>query len=152
MDFLMRSPAFRDGDRIPDRFTAYADNVSPPLEWEGAPEGARSFVLVVEDPDAPKGTFRHWGVWDIPAGRNRIDEGTGSDGGRPAQARNDFGNARWDGPRPPEGHGVHHYHFRLAALDIDRLDLRPGATVEEVREAARPHIIAEADLVGTYER
>jgi Raf kinase inhibitor-like YbhB/YbcL family protein len=152
MNFLMKSPVFRNGERIPERFAADADNVSPPIEWEGAPGDARSFVLVVEDPDAPNGTFRHWGIWNIPAGRDRIEEGAGSDGNALAQARNDFGNAHWDGPRPPEGHGMHHYHFRLAALDVDRLDVRPGAKVEEVWQSARPHMIGETELVGTYER
>jgi Raf kinase inhibitor-like YbhB/YbcL family protein len=152
MNFRMKSPAFQDGDRIPDRFTADADNLSPPIEWEGAPEGTRSFALVVEDPDAPSGTFRHWGVWDIPAGRNRIDEGAGSDRAHSPQARNDFGNTRWDGPRPPKGHGAHHYHFHLAALDVDHLDLPAGTKVAEVWKAARAHMIGEAELVGTYER
>jgi hypothetical protein len=144
------SPAFADGSAIPENFTKNGGNASPPLEWAGAPEGTRSFALVVEDPDAPSGMFRHWAVYDLPAERTSLSENEDvSDFGLGA---NDFGHNRYDGPKPPPGHGVHHYHFRVAALDTDHLENIPdGATAEAVWNAARRHAIDEAELVGTYE-
>src|SRR5687768_17037562 len=115
MSLVLRSPAFADGERNPDRHARQHDNLSPPLEWVGAPEGTRSFALVVEDPDAPRGTFRHWAAFDISPGRTRLEEGAGRRGGDLKQGANDFGDTGYDGPQPPEGHGPHHYHFRLAA-------------------------------------
>lgn len=154
MTFVIESPAFGDGERIPRRFARSGENVSPPLQWSGAPPGTRSFALFVEDPDAPSGTFRHWALYNIPAERDRLAEDgatAAGDADRLGHGVNDFGNPRYDGPQPPRGHGVHHYHFRLAALDVTRLDLPSTAGVEEVWQAALPHVIAEAGLVGTYE-
>src|SRR5690606_24666805 len=111
MAFAMNSPAFADGDEIPRKYTRDGDNVPPPLEWRGAPAGTRSYALIVEDPDAPTGTFRHWGIYNIVAGRNRLPEGAGAGTESLGHGINDFGHARYDGPEPPEGHGVHHYHF-----------------------------------------
>jgi Raf kinase inhibitor-like YbhB/YbcL family protein len=153
MAFALRSPAFRDGDRIPDRHARKGDNVSPPLEWQDAPPGTRSFALFVEDPDAPLGMFRHWAVYNIPAEHDRLPENTraGAKTDSLDHGVNDFGHPHYDGPQPPKGHGVHHYHFRLAALDVTRLQLPPTASVEEIWKAAVPHVIGEAGLVGTYE-
>ena len=154
MAFVMNSPAFADGQQIPARYTRDGENNSPPLEWSGTPAQAQSYVLIIEDPDAPSGTFRHWAVYNIPGDRTGLPEGAGS--GMQveglSQGVNDFGNARYDGPQPPRGHGPHHYHFRLAALNIPRLDVPARAKVVEVWEAARPHIVDETELVGTYER
>lgn len=152
MPLTLRSPAFADGERIPDRFARTGDNLSPPLDWQDAPEGTRSFLLIVEDPDAPGGTFRHWAVFDLPADRTGLEEGAGRPGSGVRHGTNDFGSAAYDGPEPPEGHGPHHYHFRLAALDIDHLEVDPGRRVGEIWAAARPHMLAEAGLVGLYER
>jgi Raf kinase inhibitor-like YbhB/YbcL family protein len=102
-------------------------------------------VLVVEDPDAPSG-------YDIPLERTSLPEGATSSLELAGQGVNDFGNAHYDGPQPPKGHGAHHYHFRLAAVDVPKLDLPSGAKAEQVWRVARPHIVAEAELVGTYER
>lgn len=154
MTFVMESAAFRDGEKIPRRYSRGGDNVSPPLQWQGAPPGTRSFALFVEDPDAPSGTFRHWALYNIPAGRGYLLEGdsaANSGSERLGRGINDFGNPHYDGPQPPRGHGVHHYHFRIAALDIPKLDLPPTATIDEVWQAALPHVIAEAGLVGIYE-
>lgn len=150
MAFALESPAFDDGDAIPDRHARGGQNVSPPLLWKEPPSGTKSYLLVVEDPDAPSGMFRHWGVCDIEAGRDRLPEGGGIEGLR--NGVNDFGNARYDGPQPPRGHGVHHYHFRLFALDAETLDCDERAGIADMLARARPHVIGEARLVGTYER
>ena len=127
MAFTISSPAFKANARIPLQFSRDGGNESPPVEWRGAPPGTRSFALIVEDPDAPKGTFRHWAAYDIPADSERLTQGAGSrEQGSPLQmARNDFGNGRYDGPQPPAGHGTHHYHFRLFALDVPELEVPP---------------------------
>jgi Raf kinase inhibitor-like YbhB/YbcL family protein len=100
------------------------------------------------------GTFRHWAAYDIPPGERRLAEGAGSRDRMPGMkmALNDFGHRRYDGPRPPSGHGVHHYHFRLAALDVPALPLPADAKAEDVWKSALLHMIAETELVGTYER
>lgn len=150
MALKVSSPAFKDGSPIPDKYAKDGDNLSPPLEWAGAPEETRSFALLVEDPDAPSGTFLHWAVYDIPADRTGLGEGV--DVSAFGRGINDFGNDRYDGPQPPSGHGVHHYHFRVAALDTDRLeDVTPGAGAMAVWDEALRHVIAEGELIGTYE-
>lgn len=150
MAFSIGSPAFEDGQPIPDRYARNGGNLSPPLLWADAPQGTRSFALVVEDPDAPSGTFRHWIVFDIPADRAGFAEG--EDMSPFGRGVNDFGRREYDGPRPPRGHGVHRYRFRLAALDTDRLDLVPeDAGYAAVWDQASPHVIDEAEFIGTYE-
>lgn len=152
MAFVVESPAFRSGEPIPSRYAQAGDNVSPPLVWKGAPPGTQSFALFVEDPDAPSGVFRHWALYNIAAERDRLDEGADDDDSeRLGHGVNDFGNPRYDGPQPPKGHGTHHYHFRLAALDVPNLNLPLTASVEEIWKAAVPHMIGEAGLVGTFE-
>lgn len=154
MTLTLSSPAFADGHPIPQRFTRDGGNVSPPLRWHGAPRGTRSHVLVVEDPDAPSGTFRHWAVYDLPGNATELAEGVGSQKASPALrvAVNDFGDRRYDGPQPPRGHGVHHYHFRLFALDVPQLKIPANASARDVLEVARAHSLAEADFVGTFAR
>jgi Raf kinase inhibitor-like YbhB/YbcL family protein len=150
MPFAISSPVFDDGQPIPAAYTCVGENISPPLAWRDAPAATRSFVIVIEDPDAPGGVFRHWGVYNIPADQKALPPGAKLDGlGR---AVNDFGHARYDGPCPPPGHGVHHYHVRLAALDRAALGLKPGASVAMLWQAAQPYVIAEAELIGTYSR
>ena len=154
MTLQIRTPAFAPNERIPEQFSRDRENMSPRLEWDGAPAKTRSFALVVEDPDAPRGTFRHWAAYDIPPEARYLAEGAGSSArGAPVRmGRNDFGNAAYDGPQPPQGHGVHHYHFRLFALDVPQLDVPRGADARQVLEAAHEHSIAEAETVGTFER
>lgn len=144
----LTSDAFRNGQPIPSYHTCDGANQSPPLSWGEPPEGTKSFALVVDDPDAPSGTFRHWGAFDIPISTHRL--GAGQLVG--VQARNDFENSGYGGPCPPKGHGPHHYHFKLFALDTDKLGLSTNAKVKDVEDAARQHAIAEGELVGTYER
>ena len=152
MTFALHSPVFQNGGAIPDTYARDGENISPPLRWTDPPAEAKSFVLVVEDPDAPSGSFRHWGLHGINAGQSELRAGLGVESETRRQAINDFGKARYDGPQPPRGHGVHHYHFRIAALDVGQLDVPPDASVERLWDAARPHILDEAELVGTYER
>jgi Raf kinase inhibitor-like YbhB/YbcL family protein len=153
MPLTITSPAFRDGAVIPTRYTRDGENVSPPLEWRDAPPETKSFMLIVEDPDAPSGTFRHWVMYNIPAGEAGLPEGASGHGLRGVgEGVNGFRNARYDGPQPPKGHGPHRYHFRLAALDVPRLDIPASAKAEDVWTKAQPHIIAEAEVVGVFER
>jgi Raf kinase inhibitor-like YbhB/YbcL family protein len=154
MSFSLTSTAFADGNTIPDRYARAGDNVLPPLEWTEPPEEAASFALIVDDPDAPDGTFTHGAILNIPSDRTTLEEGidTQRQGDAFTYGTNSFGNAKWDGPEPPRGHGLHHYHFHLLALDVGHLDLEPEAEPEEVWDAVRGHTLDEAELVGTYER
>jgi Raf kinase inhibitor-like YbhB/YbcL family protein len=154
MAFQLSSAAFKDGERIPDRYTCTGQDISPPLAWSGAPEGARSFALLCDDPDAPGGTWHHWAVFDLPADTRSLPEAYPTDAtvGTSRQAVNDFRRTGYGGPCPPPGHGVHHYRFRLLALTVARLDLDAKARCLQVEAAARPHILAEARLTGTYAR
>lgn len=151
MAFAVQSPAFDDGQPIPLRYTRDGENISPPLQWEDVPQGARSLALVIEDPDAPSGTFRHWALYNIKPSQKALAEDVE---GIRAEALgcgvNDFGNARYDGPQPPKNDPPHHYHFRLIALDVPSLDLPATATAGDVLATARAHMIDEADLVGTF--
>jgi|KBSMisStaDraftv2_1062788.scaffolds.fasta_scaffold90139_5 Raf kinase inhibitor-like YbhB/YbcL family protein len=144
----LTSDAFREGEPIPSPYTCDGTDQTPPLRWGEPPAGTKSFALVIDDPDAPSGTFRHWGVFDIPATARSLggSERAGTEVG------NDFGKAGYGGPCPPKGHGAHHYHFKLFALDTDRLGLSPAAKVKDVEDAAQKHAIAQGELVGIYER
>jgi Raf kinase inhibitor-like YbhB/YbcL family protein len=154
MTLTLISPAFADGDRIPVKYTADGENLSPPLRWSGVPEGTRSFILIVEDRDAPRSSFRHWAVFNIPPDCDHLPESleTGPHRHSLKYGQNDFGNARYDGPEPPEGSGPHHYHFRLAALDVPSLSIPHQAGAERLWKEARKHVREEAELVGIYQR
>lgn len=152
MAFAVSSSAFKNGSPIPPRYTRDGENVSPPLAWNDVPEGTRSLALVVEDPDAPAGTFRHWALYNIKPTQKALPEGIAGPKAESLGAGvNDFGTARYEGPQPPKGHGPHHYHFRLIALDVPSLDLPPTAKAQDVLARARAHMIDEADLVGLFE-
>jgi Raf kinase inhibitor-like YbhB/YbcL family protein len=141
------SSAFEEGDQIPRRHTCDGENISPGLSFAGIPEGTRSLALIVDDPDAPVGTFDHWLAWGIDPGAGGIDEGEGA----PREGANGFGGTGYSGPCPPPGHGPHRYYFRLHALDAE-LELRPGADRAELELALEGHVLATAELVGRYER
>jgi Raf kinase inhibitor-like YbhB/YbcL family protein len=150
----LSSSAFSEGAMIPRRFTCDGEDLSPPLEWSDAPADTRSFVLLCEDPDAPSGTWRHWAAYDIPPAQAALSPG---DAGRAErlrfkQAISDFARRGYGGPCPPHGHGLHHYHFRLLALAVDRLALGSKPTCQDVEREAGKHILAEAVLIGVYER
>lgn len=154
MTLRIEIPAFAPNAPIPNEYTRDGANKSPRLEWYGAPLDTRSYALIVEDPDAPKGTFRHWAAYDISPDASSLPEGAGSSelDASIKMARNDFGDVRYDGPQPPRGHGTHHYHFRLFALDTPALDLPEDADAQQVLAAAQQHAIAQAETVGTFER
>ncbi|WFU20893.1 YbhB/YbcL family Raf kinase inhibitor-like protein [Bradyrhizobium sp. CB1717] len=145
------SSAFADGAAIPRRFTCDGENLSPPLQWSDAPEGARSFVLLCDDPDAPGGTWHHWAVYDIPPATMEFAVNTAQNT-RLKQGGNDFRKMGYGGPCPPHGHGPHHYHFRLLALSMEDLPVKANASCRDIEREARKHVIAEAILVGWYER
>lgn len=154
MPLALRSPAFGANQPIPRKYTEDGDNVSPPLRWWGTPAGTRSFALVMDDPDAPSGTFRHWGLYNIVSTRNLLPEGIGrgDKAGDLGFGINDLDDARYRGPAPPPGGGPHRYRFRLLALDVDGLSQAPQMPVDDIWKAAEGHIIAQAELVGTYGR
>ena len=141
------SAAFDEGDTIPRLHTCEGENVSPPLAWAGAPGGARSLALVVDDPDAPVGTFTHWLAWGIDPGAMGLAEGEAA----PLEGRNGFGTVGYSGPCPPPGHGRHRYFFRLHALDVE-LNLESGASREELERALDGRVLETAELMGGYER
>lgn len=149
----LKSSAFASGGAIPRQYSCEGEDYSPPLSWTGVPHSARSLALIVDDPDAPVGTWVHWVVYNLPAELRKLDEKvdkgpTIAGGGQ--QGRNDFRRYGYGGPCPPPG-PTHHYHFRLYALDAS-LDLKSGATAAELKKAMEGHVVAGADLVGTYRR
>jgi len=135
------------GQPIPRRHSCEGEDLSPPLQWGGVPPGAVSLALIVDDPDAPVGTFTHWLAWGISPDAGGLAEG------QPAQSegRNDFGQAGYRGPCPPRGHGVHRYFFRLHALESEPA-LPSGASRNELERAIAGRVVAVAELVGTYQR
>lgn len=151
MAFKIKSPEFKEGDTIPKVFTCEGEDISPELEWEDAPAGTKSFSLIVEDPDAPMGTFIHWVVYDIPAGVNRFSRGMALKDGI-KNGMTDFGKRGYGGPCPPKGHGTHRYFFILRALDLPALKLTDGARKPDVEKAMKGHILAETRIMGVYSR
>jgi Raf kinase inhibitor-like YbhB/YbcL family protein len=145
------SSVFADGAAIPRRFTCDGEDLSPPLQWSGAPAETKSFVLLCDDPDAPGGTWHHWAAYDIPPALTEFSEGAARNTNI-KQAVNDFRKVGYGGPCPPHGHGPHHYHFRLLALSTDQLQAGANASCRDVEREARKHTIADAILVGWYER
>jgi Raf kinase inhibitor-like YbhB/YbcL family protein len=145
-DLRIKSPAFEGHKRIPDKHTSNGDDVAPPLEWSGAPEGTQAFAIVVHDPDAPLvDGFTHWVAYGIPAGTTSLPEG----GEGPTQGLNSMGEEGYMGPAPPGGHGPHHYYFWIYALDED-LELPPGLDRRALLEQIEDHVIEQARVIGTY--
>ncbi len=143
------SPAFEAGGAIPRRYTGEGEDVSPPLEWTGLPEGTREVALICDDPDAPMPEpFVHWVVYKVSADSAGFPEG---DTGGALEGRNSFARMGYGGPMPPEGHGTHHYYFKIYALDT-QLDATPGLTKDQLLAAMEGHVLDEGELVGTYER
>lgn len=152
-DFTLACQAFRSGERIPARYTASGEELSPPLAWGDPPEGARSLALLVEDPDAPGGTFTHWIVVGLPARAGDLVEGRGTDPSDVAGGQalvNDMGTPGWTPPAPPRG-TQHRYRFRLLALDRP-LELPTSARRPDVDRALAGHVIAETELTGIFAR
>lgn len=147
--FMVSSPAFADDEPIPARYSGKDTNYSPPLNWYDVPERTKSFVLIVEDPDAPSGTFTHWVVYNIPAKTKRLDENLPKDEILPdgtRQLKNDAARVGWFGPLPPPGK-VHHYVFTVYALDQE---LNPVGDKGFLLKAMEGHILGQGKLTGTY--
>jgi len=156
MPLSILSPAFSDRASIPDLYTCDGENVAPPLGWSGAPPRTTSFALIVDDPDAPdpaapKRTFVHWVLYDIPASVRELAEGAGGaalpDGAR--EGVNDRGRAGYSGPCPPVGR--HRYFFKLYALDTTLGDLG-SPTKADLERVMKDHVLERAEIVGTYQR
>jgi Raf kinase inhibitor-like YbhB/YbcL family protein len=149
----LTSSAFQEGSTIPKRYTGDGDDVSPPLQWSGAPEGTKSFALICDDPDAPRGTWVHWVLFNLPADRSELPEAvptTGALEGGAKQGKNDFGNPGYGGPAPPRGK-PHRYYFKVYALD-GMLGLKEDATKGQLEDSMKGHIKAMGQLMGTYSR
>jgi Raf kinase inhibitor-like YbhB/YbcL family protein len=148
----LTSSAFEQGGQIPKKHSGEGDDVSPALQWSGAPEGTQAFAIVCHDPDAPlvqSGDygFVHWVLYGLPASTTSLEEGT-KEG---IAGKTDFGKAGYGGPMPPEGHGTHHYYFWVFALDRQP-DLEAGLSLSQLLERIEPHLLGMNRLVGTYER
>lgn len=153
MSFALTTTAFSPGGEIPARYTCSGANLSPALAWTDVPAGARSLALIADDPDAPMGTWTHWLVWNLPARDGALPEGVPShevlaNGAR--QGTTDFRRIGYGGPCPPPGRS-HHYFFTLYALDAS-LNLMPGSTRSELEAAMKPHVLAKAEVMGTFRR
>lgn len=156
MPFKLTSSAFTEGGAIPPRYTCEGDDISPPLAWSGAPDGTRSFALIVDDPDAPdpahpQRTYVHWVLYNIPADATALNENASADGlpdGAMA-GNNDWGDAAYGGPCPPIGR--HRYFFKLHALDAE-LNGLTDATKADVEQAMEGHVLARAQLIATYQK
>jgi Raf kinase inhibitor-like YbhB/YbcL family protein len=144
---ILGSDAFGEGGTIPVRHTCDGDDASPPLSWRDVPPGTATFALVVDDPDAPAGTWVHWVLFDVPASESEIREGGRPRGAR--EGRNSWGRAGYRGPCPPSG--THRYFFKLYAVDR-ALGLQPGVTAAELVHALEGRVLAEAVLIGRYAR
>ena len=147
-ELTLSSPAFADGERIPDRYGYEADNVNPPLEIAGVPDDAESLALAMDDPDAvePAGkVWDHWIVWNVPPDIERIPEGW--EPAAASEGTNDFGEVGYGGPNPPDGE--HRYRFKCFALDTS-LDRPESTDVEALGEAMAGHVLARTQLDGTY--
>lgn len=156
----LTSSAFENGRAIPRQYTGEGQDVSPPLAWDAPPAGTQQLALICDDPDAPTPQpWVHWVIYALPADLRALPEGLPRKPklDKPVTARQ--GKNSWPrgdvigyrGPLPPPGRGVHHYHFRLYALDT-KLDLPPGATQDELLAAMKDHVLAEGELIGTYQR
>ena len=146
-DLKITSPAFTDKGAIPARFTCVGQDLNPALAFDAVPVGTQSLALIVDDPDAPVGTWVHWVVWNIPPQTREIKENSIPTGA--VQGLNDWKRNRYGGPCPPSG--THRYYFKLYALD-QPVDAEPGLTKTELIRKISGHVLGEGRLMGTYER
>jgi Raf kinase inhibitor-like YbhB/YbcL family protein len=156
---VLKSGAFADGAKIPAKYTCAGEDLSPPLEWNGMPAAAKSLAVICDDPDAPMGTFTHWLLFNVPATLNSLDPArqpnetlrvsTSERDPQARQGKNDFGKLGYGGPCPPSG--VHHYSFRIYALDRT-LDLNPGADRKALFAAMKGHVLAQGRLTGLFSK
>jgi len=153
MTLSLSSTAFKEGDKIPVKYTCDGQDISPPLVWGEPPQLTQAFALIVDDPDAPGGVFTHWVLFNLPANVHQLGEDIPAqerleNGG--LQGKNDFGRIGYGGPCPPRG-SVHRYRFTICALDKP-LDLKPGASKKQLLDTMKGHILAQGQLIGTYQR
>jgi Raf kinase inhibitor-like YbhB/YbcL family protein len=160
MTMVLRSAAFAEGKPIPTKYSGEGKDVSPPLEWDKVPDGTKQFALICDDPDAPTPQpWVHWMIYALPADVRALPEGVPAEPKLKSppgtlQGKNSWPSGQtigYRGPMPPPGHGVHHYHFKLLALDA-ALDLKPGLDKTTLLKATEGHILAEGRLIGTYQR
>ena len=153
MPFELTSMAFSAGETIPQKFTCDGPDVSPQLKWNEPPANSQGMALIMDDPDAPAGTWVHWLLYDLPANTRELPEGVAKQeqvSGGARQGRNDFGKIGYGGPCPPPGK-PHRYFFKLYALDA-KLGLKAGATKADVERTMKGHILAQTELIGKYGR
>jgi Raf kinase inhibitor-like YbhB/YbcL family protein len=150
----LSTPIFKPDGPIPPKYTCEGADVSPRLSWQNLPAATKSLVLIMDDPDAPRGTFDHWIAYDIPPSMTELAENfpPGGEIQGIKQGKNDMGMMGYGGPCPPPGHGVHHYRFKLYAVDLPTLGLAPGAAKKEIEAKMRGHILENAEMVGVYKR
>ena len=148
----LESSSFAQGQPIPQKYTCEGGDASPQLHWSNAPQGTKTFALIVDDPDAPGGTWVHWVVYNIPADTHEMRAGMAKTATIPAGAQglNDFKKIGYGGPCPPPGK-PHRYFFKLYALDTE-LPVKPRATKSDIESAMQGHILANPELTGTYRR
>jgi Raf kinase inhibitor-like YbhB/YbcL family protein len=143
-NLTVKSPAFADGSMIPARFTCAGNDINPEIDISDVPASAKSLVLIVDDPDAPKGTFDHWIMWNIPtAGKIAENSAPGK------QGKNGMGENKYKGPCPPSG--THHYHFKAYALDT-MLNIPESSGKAEVMKAIEGHVVAKGELIGLFKK
>ena len=154
MSLRIHSDAFTERQPIPRRYTGDGEDLSPPLSWSALPAGTKELALIVDDPDAPRPEpWVHWVLYRIHPEPGTIVEGIpqAPEASGMRQGKNSWGSVGYRGPAPPKGHGVHHYHFKLYALD-EALDLVPGLDKHDLMMAMSGHILGQSELVGTYQR
>jgi Raf kinase inhibitor-like YbhB/YbcL family protein len=145
MGFTVTSPAFADGQSVPKQFTCDGNDVPPEMIVSEPPEGTKSFAIIMDDSDAPTGTFTHWLAYDIPSDRNALRDTAGK------TLKNDFGRPGYGGPCPPPGHGSHRYCFTVYAVDVPSLDVR-GRSRSDLEAVLEAHTLGKARFTGRYER
>ncbi len=153
MQNISISAEFKYGDVIPNEYTCMGKDTSPELSWTGIPEGTKSIVLIMDDPDAPGGTFVHWILFNIPATTQKLTAAINKDRileDFSRQGMTDFGDIGYRGPCPPPGK-YHRYYFRIYSLD-KMIELLPGATRSQIDKAMKGHILAKGELIGIYKR
>lgn len=146
-NFVLTSNAFTEGNAIPKKYACDGDKVSPELEWSGAPPNTKSFALIVDDQDAPIGTFTHWVAFDLPTSQNEIAENANAGGKGGSNSGNQLG---YYPPCPPIG--THRYFFTLYALNVETLGLKEGASRADVEKAMNSHVLAKTQLMGKYSK
>jgi Raf kinase inhibitor-like YbhB/YbcL family protein len=157
MAVQIQSPAFENNQVVPRRYSGDGEDVSPELKWSDIPSNAKELALIMDDPDAPTPEpWVHWVICKISVQEKSLPEGIDKKA-RPSkpqgvvQGKNSWGNIGYGGPSPPRGHGVHHYHFKLYALDAV-LEMEPGLTKQQLLDKMKGHVLAEGELIGTFER